>query len=77
LYKLLRSELVRTNPTALSSDAFSFFGKLNSDIYNKFVPIHSPMNTLETNPNKLNFLFELTDPALCCLNLLFHLANTR
>jgi hypothetical protein len=34
LYKLLRAELVRTNPVALSSDAFSFFGKTNSEVYN-------------------------------------------
>jgi len=34
LYKLLRKELVRTNPVPLSSDAFSFFGKVNADHHN-------------------------------------------
>lgn len=34
LYKLLRKELVRTNPVPLSSDAFSFFGKVNAEHHN-------------------------------------------
>jgi hypothetical protein len=34
LYKLLRAELVRSNPKALSSDAFSFFGKPDCEIHN-------------------------------------------
>lgn len=32
LYKLLRKELVHSNPKALSSDAFSFFGKAGGEV---------------------------------------------
>lgn len=34
LYKLMRAEAVRANPKALSSDAFSFFGKPDSEEHN-------------------------------------------
>lgn len=51
LYKLLRKELVRTHPVPLSSDAFSFFGKINETHHN--VPVADAVNRIfdEIIPN--------------------------
>lgn len=44
LYKLLRKELVRSNPVPLSSDAFSFFGKVNEIEHN--IPVTDAVNRI-------------------------------
>ena len=44
LYKLLRKELVRSNPVPLSSDAFSFFGKVNELHHN--LPVTDAVNRI-------------------------------
>lgn len=44
LYKLLRKELVRSNPVPLSSDAFSFFGKVNEVEHN--IPVTDAVNRI-------------------------------
>ena len=44
LYKLLRKELVRSNPVPLSSDAFSFFGKVNEMEHN--IPVTDAVNRI-------------------------------
>jgi len=61
LYKLLRPELVRSNPLPLSSDAFAAFGKPDEQIHNEEVRAATNRILEDIIPNKLANSRELLD----------------